>query len=114
VVTSFVRSPTAQAGLLMVLLPAFFIIAYYERFEFKSVNIDPAFSLGFSGVVIGYCAAFAIALMTGNIDPLVQDMKDDPWSKVVVLFYAIAIMWSRCMHILFHGEGGKLRAKYSG
>lgn len=111
--TAFFQSPTAQAAVLEVFLPVAFIGSYYERYEFKGVSLEPAFKLGFAGVVIGYCVVFAIALMTGNIEPLIQDMKDDPWSKIVILIYAVAPMWGRSMNILLEGEGEKLRAKYS-
>jgi hypothetical protein len=97
----------AQAALLMVVAPALGATFYIKKY--KQNKPEPLFKIIFGLMAAGYFAVFLLNMLFGDIQPLLDDMKKDPVSKVVLFVFVIGYALSSCVRIMHTGDGNERR-----
>lgn len=101
------NNPSFQAGVLAIAFPIGFLTLYSRRWKFNIAVSDAFAVLVLGGLVVGYLLPFMVALSSGNIEPLVEDMRTDPFSKVILFMFVVIWIGKDVLKTIVFGRVAK-------
>lgn len=106
---SDLKGPVIQIALLNLTLPILAVYLFLRKYKFSAIRIEPVFRVLFVTMASVYLTVFAIHMIVGDVQPLVEDIKNDPNSKVVLFVFAVAYLVQALRALFRTGDGLKLK-----